>query len=67
MRDQGCQTSPDFVKAAKAARKKKTDPDPANAEMDEFVKKSIAPAKTSPAKKAKIGDDEAAAAALSNP
>ena len=77
MRDQGCQTSPDFVKAAKAARKKKTDPDPANAEMDEFVKKSIAsakkavkksksPAKKSPAKKAKSGDDDAAAA-LSNP
>merc|ERR1719273_1649967 len=72
MRDQGCQTSPGFVKAAKAARKKKTDP--ANAEMDEFVKKSVAsakkavkksqPAKTSLAKKAKSGNDEAA---LSNP
>ena len=72
MRDQGCQTSPAFVKAAKASRKKKTDP--ANAEMDEFVKKSVASAKkavkksqsakTSPAKKAKSGNDEAA---LSNP
>ena len=57
MKDQGCQTSPGFVKAAKAARKKKP---VQNVEMDEFVKESISaakkavkktPAKKTPAKK----------------
>ena len=42
MKDQGCQTSPGFVKAAKAARKKKP---VQNVEMDEFVKESISAAK----------------------
>ena len=52
MKDQGCQTSPGFVKAAKAARKKKP---VQNVEMDEFVKESISAAKKAvkktPAKK----------------
>ena len=57
MKDQGCQTSPGFVKAVKAARKKKP---VQNVEMDEFVKESISaakkavkktPAKRTPAKK----------------
>ena len=60
MKDQGCQTSPGFVKAAKAARKKKP---VQNVEMDEFVKESISaakkavkktPAKKAPAKKSPI-------------
>ena len=64
MKDQECQTSPGFVKAVKAARKKK--PVLQNVEMDEFVKESISSAKKavkktpakkspkkSPAKKAK--------------
>ena len=42
MKDQGCQTSPGFVKAVKAARKKKP---VQNVEMDEFVKESISAAK----------------------
>ena len=42
MKDQGCQTSPAFVKAVKAARKKKP---VQNVEMDEFVKESISAAK----------------------
>ena len=42
MKDQGCQTSPGFVKAVKAARKKKP---LQNVEMDEFVKESISAAK----------------------
>merc|ERR1711935_1264523 len=57
MKDRGCQTSPGFVKAVKAARKKKP---VQNVEMDEFVKESISaakkavkktPAKKTPAKK----------------
>merc|ERR1739838_512518 len=42
MKDQGCQTSPAFVKAAKAARRKKVEP---NVEMDEFVEKAVSTAK----------------------
>jgi len=76
MKDQGCQTSPGFVKAAKAARRKKVEP---NVEMDEFVEKAVSTAKKavkkspakrspkkSPAKKAnnQNGNGEAA---LSNP
>ena len=78
MKDQGCQTSPGFVKAVKAARKKKP---VQNVEMDEFVKESISAAKKavkktpakkspkkSPAKKAKTenGNGEAALSNLTN-
>jgi len=44
MKDQGCQTSPGFVKAVKAARRKKGEPEP-NVEMDEFVEKAVSTAK----------------------
>merc|ERR1739838_608062 len=78
MKDQGCQTSPAFVKAAKAARRKKVEP---NVEMDEFVEKAVSTAKKavkkspaakrspkkSPAKKAKDQNGNGAAEALSNP
>jgi len=78
MKDQECQTSPGFVKAVKAARKKKP---VQNVEMDEFVKESISAAKKavkktpakkspkkSPAKKAKTenGNGEAALSNLTN-
>merc|ERR1712107_480238 len=46
MKDQGCQTSPGFVKASKAAKKAKIKKqDPSNPEMEEFVKKSVSAAK----------------------
>ena len=79
MKDQECQTSPGFVKAVKAARKKK--PVLQNVEMDEFVKESISAAKKvvkktpakkspkkSPARKAKTenGNGEAALSNLTN-
>merc|ERR1712079_23340 len=77
MKDQGCQTSPGFVKAAKAARRKnvkKVEPKVENVEMDEFVEKAVSAAKKavkkspkkSPAKKAKDQNGNGAAA-ISNP
>lgn len=52
MKDQGCQTSPGFVAAAKAARTKAKKAKPGeNPEMEQFAKKAVSAAKKATAKK----------------
>lgn len=63
MKDQGCQTSPGFVAAAKAARQKskrsKTTTTGENPEMDKFAKKAMSAAKKATAAKKSVSPKKA--------